>query len=201
VAKIILMNGDAIMREIQLAKERITIGRRPHNDIVINDLAISADHAVIVTAQRDSYLEDLNSTNGTQINGQPVRKHFLQDGDVIELAQYKIRYLAHAGEDNADITNAISAPAAIPQRIPKITVLNGAKAGKEVRLAKVLTTLGRPGVQVAVITRRQDGYYLNHIEGADHPIVNGRPIGDGAHHMMHDDVIELSGTRIRFSLD
>src|ERR1035437_2209961 len=82
------------MREVPLAKERITIGRRPHNDIVIDDLAISAEHAVIVTVCNDSFLEDLNSTNGTQINGQPVKKHFLQDSDVIELAQYRLRYVA-----------------------------------------------------------------------------------------------------------
>lgn len=205
MAKIILTVEDTVLREIPLAKERMSIGRRPHNDIVIDDLAISSEHAAIVTILKDSFLEDLNSTNGTQVNGQPVKKHFLQDNDVIELARYKIRYVSGAGQAAAES----SAPAPDDHRILKkagsahgavIKVINGASVGKEITLTKALTTIGRPGVQVAVVTRRPQGYCITHVEGDACPLVNGAPIGAGAHTLADGDVIDLSGTSMEFSL-
>jgi pSer/pThr/pTyr-binding forkhead associated (FHA) protein len=94
MSKIILYLNGAPPRDIALDKERISIGRRKGNDIVIHDPAVSGEHAVIVSAGRDPYLEDLNSTNGTMVNGQPIRKHFLRSGDVIELALHRMLYVA-----------------------------------------------------------------------------------------------------------
>ncbi len=203
-----------------MSKERITIGRRPHNDIVIDDLAISAEHAAIVTIQNDSLLEDLNSTNGTQINGQPVKKHFLQDKDVIELAHYRLTYVVGTGYPKTSAEKSLGAiPAhhaqndqylemlqesgksgASPQA-PVIRILNGVSAGKEILLTKALTTIGRPGVQVAVITQRPQGYCITHVEGDAYPVVNGQAIGGGARSLLDGDVIDLSGTRMTFSLE
>lgn len=215
MAKIILTKDGTVLQERILSKERITIGRHPHNDIVLDNLAVSAEHAVIVTILDDAYLEDLNSTNGTQIHGQPVRKHFLQDNDVVELAHYRIRYVT---DDNLD--NGAEGPlhasdsrdgsafehqrhgdptkADPRKRRAVVKVLNGASAGKEVALTKVLTTIGRPGVQVAVITRGPHGYSITHVEGDAYPLVNGQSIGAGAFSMADGDVIDLSGTRMAF---
>lgn len=187
MATIILSLNDVVLREIRLTKDRITIGRAPHNDIVIDNRAISAEHAVIVTSATDSYLEDLNSTNGTQINGQPIRKHYLQDGDVIELARYRIRYVA--GEKKHAAGNA-----------GVIKVLNGPAQGKEIALTKVVTTVGRPGLQVALITRRPDGYSIRHVEGSAYPLVNGEPLGDVERRMADGDVIDLDGRLMQFSM-
>lgn len=219
---ILTLNGK-VLQEVPLSKERITIGRRPHNDIVIEDLAISAEHAVIVTILKDSFLEDLNSTNGTQINGQPVKKHFLQDNDVIELAHYRLRYVA--GLNNAKSRGALPeerqpmrrANSLLQAQCEKhdevlsesrknsddlqfavIRILNGPSAGKQIPLTKVLTTIGRPGVQVAVITYRPQGYSITHVEGENYPLVNGQSIGAGAQPMVHGDVIDLSGTQMKF---
>lgn len=200
MAKIILSKADTVLREIALNKERITIGRRPHNDIVIEDLAISGEHAVIVTHDDDSFLEDLNSTNGTQVNGQPVRKHFLQDGDVVELAQFRMRYV---GTESAEAAakeslsgfareNTVVAKAAIK-------VLNGPSAGKEISLDKPLMTIGRPGVQVAVLTQSESAYYLSPVEG-DHPLLNGQIIGNRPSQLADGDVIDLSGTQMQIQL-
>src|SRR5688572_14816314 len=93
MAKLVLSLDGVVLREHELTKERTTIGRKPHNDIQIDNLAISGEHAVIVTILNDSFLQDLDSTNGTQVNGRPVKKHFLQDSDIIEMAKYKIEYL------------------------------------------------------------------------------------------------------------
>jgi pSer/pThr/pTyr-binding forkhead associated (FHA) protein len=220
MAKIILIEDGRVLQEMVLSKERITIGRRPHNDLVIGNLAISGDHAAIITILNDSFLEDLGSTNGTLVNGQLVKKHFLQNNDVIELANYQIKYqieserefaseslhsTAHAESGALPQAHpAASAPAAAPavaeSRLASIKILNGTSSGKEQVLSKALITVGRPGVQVAVITRRPQGYFITHVEGAATPLLNGVSIGNEAHALQHADVIELSGTQMEFSL-
>lgn len=188
MAKIILMLDGKVLRELVLSKQRLTIGRGPRNSLVIDSLAVSAEHAVIATMGNDVVLEDLNSTNGTQVNGQPVKMHFLQDGDVIELAQYRIRYVA-----GCDGVQSL--------KTPVIRVLNGANVGKETLLTKALTTIGRLGVQVALVTQRTDGFYLTHVEGNSYPLVNGVAITAQGHKLNHRDIIELSGTRLEFLLN
>lgn len=195
MAKIILSKGDKVLREIALCKERMTIGRRPDNDIVIEDLAISGEHAVIETRNGDSILEDLNSTNGTQVNGQPVQKHFLQDGDVVDLARFRIRYVVddfeskHQASKNSHLSGKGGA-------IARIKVLNGPNAGKEILLDKPLTTLGRPGVEVVLITQSHRGFSLTHLEGSD-LLVNRHSIGKGSHTIVDGDIVSLSGIQMQ----
>jgi pSer/pThr/pTyr-binding forkhead associated (FHA) protein len=265
MAKLILSMDGLVLKEIPLAKERITIGRKPHNDIQIDNLAVSGEHAVIVTILADSFLEDLGSTNGTFVNGKTVKKHFLQNNDVIELGKYKLKYMSDAlpgaakaadfektmvlrpgpmrkppethptevgpvetapagmpategaaaavsarshGDTQVGITAAsvaaaapaapAPAAAAVPARRATLKLLSGANAGKELELTKPLTTLGKPGVQVAVITRRPQGFFITHVEGANKPIVNGNPIELQAHALNDHDVIELAGVKVEF---
>ncbi len=233
MAKLILSMDGLVLKEISLSKERTTIGRKPHNDIQIDNLAVSGEHAVIVTILNDSYLEDLGSTNGTLVNGAPIKKHFLQPNDVIELGKYKLKYIneapkaaaaadfektmvlrpgmmpkpapAAAAPALAMATAAMPAaaappapPAAAPAKQGAIQLLSGANAGKELLLTKALTTLGKPGVQVAVITRRPQGYFITHVEGASFPVVNGKTLDAQAHPLNDHDVIEIAGTKIEF---
>ena len=255
MAKLILSMDGLVLKEIPLTKERTTIGRKPHNDIQIDNLAVSGEHAVIVTILNDSFLEDLGSTNGTVVNGSPIKKHFLQNNDVIELGKYKLKFVGEAAPaasgDKADFektmvlrpsamkaaadqakamatatastTNTMPgvAQAAAPQRstpaieksIPQaapaaakaqpmgaIQLLSGGNAGKELELSKPLTTLGKPGVQVAVLTRRPQGYFITHVEGANRPAVNGQQIGTAPHALKDHDVIELAGVKMEFFL-
>jgi pSer/pThr/pTyr-binding forkhead associated (FHA) protein len=236
-----------VLKEIPLTKERTTIGRKPHNDIQIDNLAISGEHSVIVTILNDSFLEDLNSTNGTYVNGQPVKKHFLQNNDVIELGKYKLKYInetpsqttaadfektmvlrpdlmkktveqaaakapamsdTQVGMKAVDTQAGLAPPpaAAAPAAPPPpratatgfIQILTGANAGKELELTKNLTTLGKPGVQVAVITRRPHGYFITHVEGTDFPVVNGTVLDAHPHELKDHDVIELAGVKMEF---
>jgi pSer/pThr/pTyr-binding forkhead associated (FHA) protein len=239
-----------MLKEIPLTKERTTIGRKPHNDIQIDNLAISGEHAVVITILNDSFLEDLGSTNGTFVNGQSVKKHFLQNGDTIELGKYRLKYVSEVPQQTAAAdfektmilrpgaaksatpaaapaaAPAPSAPpaaptpaahtstspgmAAQPQAAPAagapalplgvIQLLSGGNAGKEMDLVKTLTTLGKPGVQVAVIARRPHGYFITHVEGASFPVINGAPIGTQAHQLADHDVIELAGIKMEFFL-
>jgi pSer/pThr/pTyr-binding forkhead associated (FHA) protein len=295
MAKLILSMDGLVLKEIPLSKERTSIGRKASNDIQIDNLAVSGEHAVIVTIMDDSFLEDLGSTNGTIVNGNPVKKHFLQNNDVVELGKYKLKFLAEpsaqpaaaadfektmvlrpsamkaaveqaramapgggqqaataaraaavqqaassaasAGIADKDAKTAAppaapapapapaaATPAAAPagatstaapaaavppaaaaaappkpaQPLGAIQILSGSNAGKALELVKPLTTLGKPGVQVAVLTRRPQGYFITHVEGAAQPAVNGQSIGAAPHALKDHDVIELAGVKMEF---
>jgi len=255
MAKLILSMDGLVLKEINLTKERTTIGRKPHNDIQIDNLAVSGEHAVIVTILQDSFLEDLGSTNGTVVNGQSIKKHFLQNNDIIELGKYKLKYLNEtpagvakaadfektmvlrpgavrpaasaapaaasapaaaaapvsagaksladtvAGQGPATtMPPAAAKPATAAQKAAALQLLSGANAGKELDLTKPLTTLGKPGVQVAVITRRPQGFFITHVEGVSFPVVNGKPLDAQAHALNDHDVIELAGVKMEFFL-
>ena len=266
MAKLILSMETTMLKEIPLTKERTTIGRKPHNDIQIDNLAISGEHAVVITILNDSFLEDLGSTNGTFVNGQSVKKHFLQNGDTIELGKYRLKYVSEVPQQtsNADFEKTMilrpgaaqkppaepapaapaapaasatpaapaapaahatpaatpipaaaahmstspgmapqppSAPAAAPALpLGAIQILSGGNAGKEMELTKTLTTLGKPGVQVAVIARRPHGYFITHVEGANFPVINGKTLDTQAHLLADHDVIELAGVKMEFFL-
>jgi pSer/pThr/pTyr-binding forkhead associated (FHA) protein len=228
MAKIVLSMDGVVLQEMALSKERITIGRRPHNDLVIDNSAISAEHAVIVTMLRDAFLEDLDSTNGTRVNGQAIKKHFLKNNDVIELAKYKLRFVNDKDHENDEPAylrppqsatklsshkkiKAAMQPTADYQDINTevlfgsalqthafIRILSGANAGEEIALTKPLTTIGLPGKQVAVITSRGHAYSLTHVEGDIYPLVNEKIIGPSAYLMKSGDVIELADIKMEF---
>ncbi len=229
-AKLVLSLNGSVLREYQLTKERVTIGRKPDNDIHIDNLAVSGQHALIITILNDSFLEDLGRPNGTYVNGKLIKKHALQHGDTITVGKHELKYIneqASSADSDFEKTmiirpgmadqsaaavkqvteKAAQAAAAAPgggtlakeEELPlgKVQVLNGPATGKELEIRKALTTLGRPGVQVAVITRRPQGYFITHVEGK-HPVVNGQTIGAQAHPLKDNDVIELAGVKMEF---
>ncbi|MDX1514015.1 MAG: FHA domain-containing protein, partial [Gammaproteobacteria bacterium] len=212
-AKLILSLNNSVLGEYPLDKERIVLGRKADNDIQVDNLAVSGQHAAIITILSDSFLEDLESTNGTYVNGKLVKKHALKNGDVITIGKHELKYVNDEATEEDDfektmiirpgMTGHAAAAAKAEEQAPpaagggggaaaeapaggakmpngKIQVLSGPGAGKELELKKALITLGRPGVQVAVITRRPQGYFITHVEGK-HPVVNGNSIGSQAH--------------------
>ena len=216
MGKLVVSLDNVVIKEFQITKERTTLGRRPYNDIVIDNLAVSGEHAVLTAAQSDVYIEDLNSTNGTYINGKAVKKQLLSNNDVVEVGKYRIKFLAEEAEDYEKTMSlrpgafgrapgaagapgagagAATPPAAGPA---SIKVLNGGAAGREVLLTKVVTTVGKPGVQVASVTKRPGGYVLSHVEGSRRPNVNGQPVGEEAISLKHGDIIDLAGTQMQF---
>lgn len=256
MAKLILSLEGSTIREVPLDKERIMIGRKPSNEIQIENLAVSGEHACIVTILNDSFLEDMGSTNGTLVNGNQIKKHILQNNDVIEIGKYKLKYVADApaaghagGGDDFEKTMILRAPPKVapapasaapaakaaespsskpstppptpkpfvppPTPTPKpsapvaakpgegqplaaVQILTGPSAGKELELTKNLTTLGKPGLQVAVITRRPQGYFITHVEGAKYPVINGKTIDAQAQPLKDHDVVELAGVKMEF---
>jgi pSer/pThr/pTyr-binding forkhead associated (FHA) protein len=237
MAKLVLSMNGVVQGEYELNQERLTIGRKPDNDIPIDNLAVSGKHALVITILDDSFLEDLGSTNGSYVNGKLVKKHALKDGDVIAIGKHELKYVnEHATADDDDFEKTMiirpgSASAAVAAAqaaekavqsaepaaggggaspaagggmpLARLTVLNGPIAGKELELTKALITLGKPGTQVAVISRRPQGYFLTHIEsdgdGKRYPVVNGEAIGAKAYQLKDSDLIELAGIKMEFS--
>ncbi len=282
MARLILSLDNQVLAEYNMTKERYTIGRLPDNDVRIDNPAVSGHHSLIINILNDSFLEDLNSTNGTYVNGKLIKKHALQHGDVITIGHHQLRFtdqevpeaeqdefektmVIPSGQQNAEqlakAEQAAEAAAAVaaaeelpdaaagvrldpeeaaalqekpaPQRaetvahtetaapvshaatatgidsssvpnalpLAKLQVLSGKFAGRELELTKALTTLGRPGVQVAAITRRAEGYYIVHVESGkdgDYPLVNGQPIGAQARKLSDNDVVQLAGVKMGF---
>ena len=229
MARLVLSLDGQVLAEYNMSKERYTVGRLPDNDIRIDNAAVSGHHALVINILNDSFLEDLNSTNGTYVNGKLIKKHALQHGDVITVGHHALRFVDGEAEEPQDefektmvigpraaarlqIPPAAAAPApaaaapqshSAPPGVPKrgkLQVLSGQFAGRELELVKTLTTLGRPGVQVAAITRRADGYYIVHVESGqgDFPQVNGVPIGPQARKLHDNDVVQLAGVKMGF---
>jgi pSer/pThr/pTyr-binding forkhead associated (FHA) protein len=321
MARLILSLDNQVLAEYNMTKERYTIGRLPDNDVRIDNPAVSGHHSLIINILNDSFLEDLNSTNGTYVNGKLIKKHALQHGDVITIGHHQLRFsdleAAEAEQDEfektmvipsgqqshaqlakaeraaeaaaaatiaeemsdaaagvrldpeeaaalqdappsrpaetvartdtaapvqkpthtataAPVSSTVTAapasntaaaapasntataatasytattvgldPTTVPNALPlaKLQVLSGAFAGRELELTKALTTLGRPGVQVAAITRRAEGYYIVHVESGkegDYPLVNGQPIGAQARKLSDNDVVQLAGVKMGF---
>ncbi len=241
MARLILSLDGQVLAEYNMTKERYTVGRLPDNDVRIDNAAVSGHHGLIINILNDSFLEDLNSTNGTYVNGKLIKKHALTHGDVITVGHHHLRFVdsqvESSEQDEFERTLVIqpgqvnearlraatetaapapaptpAAPAAspgvrapsekgAPARPAKLQVLSGQFAGRELELAKTLTTLGRPGVQVAAISRRADGYYVVHVESArpnDYPLVNGQPIGPQARRLQDNDVLTLAGVKMGF---
>ena len=294
MARLFLSLDNQVLAEYNMTKERYTVGRLPDNDVRIDNPAVSGHHSLIINILNDSFLEDLNSTNGTYVNGKLIKKHALQHGDVITIGHHQLRFsdqqtneseqdefektmvipagqqnadqlakaeqaaeaaaeaareeaagsdaeseaaaavkldpeeaaalndepppqeeeeeappppppptATHTGVDPATATQTGIDPGSAPSALPlaKLQVLSGAFAGRELELTKALTTLGRPGVQVAAITRRAEGYYIVHVESGkegDFPLVNGEPIGPQARKLADNDVVQLAGVKMGF---
>jgi FHA domain len=237
MARLILSLDGQVLAEYNMNKERYTIGRLPDNDIRIDNPAVSGHHSLIINILNDSFLEDLNSTNGTYVNGKLIKKHALQNADVITVGHHQLRFVdqqdgdstqdefektmvitpSSQGEDRirrvsqavdqaAKAVSASSGRRGVPENataLPKakLQVLSGAFAGRELELTKALTTLGRPGIQVAAITRRAEGYFIVHVDSGkenDFPLVNGVAIGPQARRLSDNDVVQLAGVKMGF---
>ncbi|MDP1683111.1 MAG: FHA domain-containing protein [Burkholderiales bacterium] len=230
MAKLVLSMNGSVLGNYFLEKERFSFGRKPTCDIQINDQGVSKEHAVILTVGNDQILEDLGSTNGTLVNGEKVQRHILQNGDVIEVGRYKLRFVnakampdmdfdktlmipafdrtklkqEGAVKDEAD-TQSIATAAANARNVKTIFPLgavrgiSGENTGREIDLSRSITTLGKPD-NSAIITRRPVGYFITHVVGKKHPIVNGKAIGDDPYPLDNLDQIEVGVDKLQFYL-
>ncbi len=239
VGKLVLSAGNRILREVLIDRKRLTIGRRPYNDLLLDDLTVSGEHAIVHTVKGDSVIHDLKSRNGTLINGAPVMQQQLADGDCVDIGIYRLVYkverlevgAARAGGVRPALLPALQPPTNLagartsawvpsgagparvahpappraqqqePARTAMLRFLGGHDAGRQMLLERPIVSIRNGSGQVAVVAKRQNGYFLTHVEGLAYPLVNGESIGLGAHVLRDNDLIELAGTIIQFSLD
>lgn len=254
MAKLLFLLDGNVIKEYALDKERMTIGRRASNDVHIDNLAISGEHAEVITAGEDAFIQDLNSTNGTFVNKKQVKKQILKHGDTIGLGKYQLKYLKDlavvrqqpdgfadtvlmevkttvrkldvpleeitskqekietatpvelepTSAQEVQITETFPDPPSQPEpknQGPRLQTLNGENVGNTLLLDKSMIKLGKPGEQVAVITKRQEGYFLTHVAGNHYPVVNGNLIGQQAYALSNHDEIEVLGVKMEFCLD
>lgn len=189
--RLIVSIDGVVVKEVLLTKSRLTLGRRPHNDIVMDHLAVSGEHAVIQVENDQVLIEDLGSTNGTYLNGNPVKaRQPVASGDVIDIGKCRIKYLDDAAARALGMASGRYAP--------RVRVLSGKAIGREVLLTKSVTTLGKPGVSVASITRRPQGFELAQLEGNQIPAVNGVTLDGGPIFLKNHDQINVGGVRLEF---
>lgn len=208
MARLILMHDGAVIREYKLEKERTTVGRKPYNDIHLEDPTVSGDHAVFLKLQH-IYVEDLGSTNGVVLNGKRITKRQLNHGDLVRIGRHEFKFVDEQAEQ-FDKTVMISSPEPVvksePANVSKsgvVKVLNGPKSGDQILLNKPYTTLGSPGVQVAVIAKRGNNFFLMPMSGVGEknnpPRLNNQPIGAQSKTLKSGDVIEVAGTKLQFN--
>ncbi|HVK55968.1 MAG TPA: FHA domain-containing protein [Burkholderiales bacterium] len=224
MAKLVLSSNGAVLHQYFIDKERLVIGRGEHNEVVVEDPAVSREHASITTVSNDQIIEDLQSSNGTFVNGARITRQILHHGDVIDVGPFNLRYLnpKQAGDINLEHTMLIEAlpgggsqqkskiapeeigatARAVKTRFPKgsVKVLFGPRAPNIIELNRVVAAFGRAGEQLAVITRRPMGYFITHVDGP-FPRVNRELIGKGPRALAPHDVIEVGGDTLEFLLD
>lgn len=248
----VLDASGARVQEYELDRERVRIGRKPENEIQLDDLSVSNEHALVTTIRNDSFIQDLNSMNGIRVNGRLIKHHHLQDGDEISIEPFTLKYVYKAwvmpdtswkpphseelkqatiqamasegGETlfNLDVSSDLGLSRDIAdtevqgQKPPPvdspttilietrtvgpgfIRLVAGPGSGREAQLSRPVTTLGKPGIQTAVISRRSSGYFLTYVEGSGYPQVNGVEVGATPHPLQDHDIIDLAGTRLEF---
>lgn len=256
MSKLVLYGENGSTKDFAIDRERMTIGRRAHCDIHLDGSAVSGDHAVIITLGGDSFLEDLQSTNGTLVNKKIVQKCVLHDGDEIRIAGFKLVYARDpvkqdvrkggifqprpgpAGSGQAPRVDAVTqlAPldgatllpdlnalrpsvtlsgvpgktgtfatmSAAPSKAGNngvIRIVAGPGAGQSLRLSKPITSLGKPGIQVAAITIRDGRYYLGLVEGDELPLVNDKPAATLPYLLHNKDIVCVAGVQMEFTLE
>jgi len=207
--KITVMMDGAVVSEVSLTNEKTTLGRRPYNDVVLDNLTVSGEHAVLHMVGGRVTVEDLHSTNGTYLGGKAVKREDLRNGDVLEMGKYRIKFESESANPAYDKT-MLYKPAAAPTPIApaatapnselqgSIKVLTGPAAGREMAITKVVTTIGKPGVSVAAITQRRHNLFVHHVEGTDRMTINGETVGEEPCVLHHGDRIVLAGTEMQF---
>ena len=202
MAKLVISLNGMSVRDYPLQAGRITVGRNSGNDIVLNEPVVSGEHAAI-QLEPEPTITDLNSTNGTRVNGSAVTKSILQHNDVIRIGSHELRFVDVGVQDFA-ATMVLQAEPEAPkeqQPVAALKILNGPRSGELMRIEKKRTALGKPGVQVAVILHTPDGYELLPVVLADVELstrVNGELLRAEPCLLQDGDEIAIANARLTF---
>lgn len=227
MAKLVVNNGETLVAQLHINEPRIVIGRGEQCQIRLASGGVSKEHAAVLSIGNDHIVEDLRSTNGTKINGTPVSRHVLQNDEVMEIGEFRIRYVNHralkdmdfdrtmifSGDPNLGVAfgDVDAAPAANTDQVSTARALRvtfplgglrstrGPNTGKEYKLEPVIRRIGQPGRHTAAILRRPKGYVIMNVEGLGAQ-VNGRDVGTEWMALAQNDQIEIGDEHYAFYL-
>ena len=206
MARLIITHQGTVIKEYDLSKDKVTVGRKPSNDIVLDDPTVSGLHAAFLHMQH-TYVEDMNSTNGIKLNGKTISKRQLNHGDLVQIGQHEFKFIDDAVQD-FESTVIISPPTQVSKNEKKqikasVIITKGSKEGESIALNKPYTKLGSAS-QVAVIARRGESYYLMPMTGGaqgESPKLNGKQVGAESMLLANGDLIEVAATQLKFNID
>ncbi len=204
-SKIIVIKDDKPIQQIALAGDVISIGRRSDCDISIKDPAVSGVHARIKKVGEEYVIKDSDSTNGVHMRGKRIKQQALKNDDLITIGEHKLKVVL-----NSDVT--VQKPTeekANPRKSSAGTsghgvllIVSGEGEGDEIELVEGLTTIGKPGIQVAAVSKRPQGYFIIHVDGGKDkdrvPLVNGEPTGFKSRKLEDGDKIEVAGLTMEY---
>jgi len=199
-SKIIVLKDDKPIQQIELKGDVISIGRRSDCDISIKDPAVSGIHARIKKVGEEFIIKDSDSTNGVHMRGKRIKQQVLKNGDLITIGEHTLKIILNV---DAQVQSATG----IKEQAQKVTsgavmqgvlrIISGDDAGAEITLVEGLTTIGKPGIQVAAVSKRPQGYFIIHVDGGKDkdrvPLVNGEPTGFKSRKLDDGDRIEVAG--------
>lgn len=223
MAKLIIKFNDVVIDQIVLKQGDMNIGRRPGSDVLLNNLAVSGNHASIFTIGEDSFIQDLNSTNGTFVNNKKIGKHHLENGDVITIGNHSLTYVnesasksapdlaktviisGHKQEDIiAQVAKASAPPIAArepePPKHGSLFILSGPNSGKRIDLTMATTSLGRAGKRAGIIARNGNRFLLLPGDDGQAPKLNGAKVAVNGEELKNGDMIEIADARMQFYL-
>lgn len=190
VTLVVRLADGSLVRQEQLTLPGILIGRRSMNDLVLDDLTVSGQHAEIISKADEFEVRDLGSRNGTYVDGQLITSAPLKAGSVIQTGIYRIEFRIDPEQERKEPADG---------QVGVLEYLTGGMRGIKQRLEQPIVRVSASG-QVVVVSRRKTGYFVTHLEGLNRPTLNGRSVSNRAVALNHDDVLEMNSTRIRFRL-
>lgn len=223
MSKLTLSFKGKLLKYFPLSEGETIIGSDPGCTVFVDSLAIQARHASLILTGESAVLRDLDTPDGTYVNGTRITgEHTLKNGDDIRVGKHNLRVTLEPAVANDEPEEIILAPVPLEEEMPEaapeaeaedlelepihaprhafLQILNGQNMGKTISLKRNLVNLGKPGVQLAVIAHRNDGFFLSHLEGDTPTRVGDTAIGDKAWQLHDGDVIQIGNVRMQFTL-
>lgn len=206
MGKLVIKFQGKIIGEVNLKLGDTKIGRKAPSEIILDDPAVSGEHAVVKTVGVKSSIQDLESTNGTFVENKRVKEHELKHGETVTIGEHTLIY-----RDDLDLKTPVLRPQTPPvvpssaqekttviSGFAQLLALDGKNKGKRLPLVKEMITLENPGKNPASINRTSEGYVLQAKVGPGEPRVNNKPIPEGGHLLENGDIIDVGGTKLQF---
>ena len=212
MSKLTLSFKGKVLKIFPVLKGTMTLGSDPRCAIFVDSLAIQSEHAEIDTVDNNTVIRDLGTEEGTFIGTTKIEGlHTLKDGEVIRVGKHTLTYIYsedinNTGEIDAIVESIIEKAPPVETKTAEKTqgwlqIMTGTNLGKTMSLSKAMTNLGKPGISTAVITKRQDGYFISQLEGKHPLLISNKELGDKIHQLTDGETIQMGNIKMQFYLE